>query len=97
MSKKKPSLNYKKLYEREADKSNTFYDLAESRKNYANQLEKEVIDLIKCNADLECKNKELIRLNHLLQDTISSFKTPFYKKVWASIKYQVKAWIKKYK
>lgn len=45
--------------------------------------------------ELSYKNEELTRINHLLQDTISSFKTPGYKKLWASIKYQVKAWIKK--
>ncbi len=54
------------------------------------------IDTYNTMQEIDAKRAELVRENNLLHDTLKSYKIPLHKKSWAEIKYQVKAWVKKF-
>ena len=87
--KKKPQLNYRKLYLAEVNKNKKLLGTAER----VNRL---YIDAYNTMQEIDAKRAELVRENNLLHDTLKSYKIPLHKKSWAEIKYQIKAWVKQF-
>nr|WP_302600332.1 hypothetical protein [uncultured Cellulosilyticum sp.] len=87
--KKKPQLNYRKLYLAEVNKNKKLLGTAER----VNRL---YIDAYNTMQEIDAKRAELVRENNLLHDTLASYKIPLYKKRWAGIKHSIKSWVRQF-